>query len=108
MLEFPSLFRNTAGIQTLKMIRDMRSQFREILEDLNLLSEQRRDDGSVVEYSASGLRPNENSDKWNVVKAALFAGLHPNLIRVDYGKRRAALLTKVQCSAPTHCSGAIG
>lgn len=58
---------------TLKMVEQMRGQFRELLVD-----------GGVVSNSRESMQTaNRHGSHWPVVAASLAAGLYPNIARVD-------------------------
>lgn len=78
-------WRNFLSVQTVQMVEDMRRQFRELLQEMGFLrADGRRPDGSD---------PNAYGEAWGVVRAVLAAGLYPNVIRVDFGRKRCKLYT---------------
>ena len=72
-------WRNFLSEQTLRLVRDMREQYRDLLHTCGLIGS--KDDKRVKEVTSA-------VDDWGVVKAVLVAGLYPNLIRIDPGKHR--------------------
>jgi ATP-dependent RNA helicase DHX36 len=76
---------------TLRTAEDMKQQFIDLLAQAGLLPQSStRGDSTEDDY-------NRNGRKWPVVKAALTAGMYPNLVRVDCAggaKSRARFYTK--------------
>ncbi|KAA8498481.1 DExH-box ATP-dependent RNA helicase DExH1 [Porphyridium purpureum] len=77
---------NFLSDSTLRMIQDMRQQFRMLLGDLGFLPRNSKGD---IDWN----RLNENSDNFPLVKGVLVAGLFPNVARVDVRKSRVQLMT---------------
>lgn len=73
----------------MRMARDMREQFRQLLRDGGLLGRSvgvQRQQQQQQEYHRQ--QPDTHKDEWELVKAVLVAGLYPNVARVDPGKHR--------------------
>jgi len=75
-------YRNFLSSSTMRMVSDMRKQFSDLLSSSGILGE-----------LANRAILNRHSGQWPVVKAAICAGLFPNIVRVDFGKRRATLIS---------------
>ena len=65
----------------LKMVRDIREQFRSLLEPTGLVA-------AIGSSADGGLKRLGADQEWELVKALLVAGLYPNLCRVDEGRHR--------------------
>ena len=74
--------------QTVRMIVNLADQYKVLLQERGFLR-------NAEDVAAA----NTFSRSWEVVKAVLCAGLYPNAIRVDSGRKRVKLFTKV-CTAP--------
>ena len=87
-------WQNFLSEQTLRMVRDMREQFRDLLRDAGLIDAGARRAGAGEDVAS----------EWGIVKAVLVAGMYPNLIRVDPGKHRfkTAFLTKTNGKVTPH------
>jgi hypothetical protein len=93
-------WRNFLSSQNLRMVRDMRRQFTDLLRGAGLVRSGGgggggHEHGHVYGRSQGGGggrgvddAANRNAGEWAVVKAALFAGLYPNLLRVDVGRHK--------------------
>jgi hypothetical protein len=79
---------NYLSATTLAMAHDFRKQFLDLLKDAQLVSE--------------AADVNQRAGCWGVVKAALCAGLYPNLIRVDFKKNRCSYFTKENGNVKLH------
>ena len=66
--------RHYLSAPTLRMVSKIKSQYRELLRDASLLPENEQ-------------FADRNSGDWSIVKAALCAGLYPNLVRLSGGER---------------------
>ena len=88
-------WRNFLSEQTLRLVRDMREQYRGLLHTCGLI-------GSKDEERVKGVT--SVADDWGVVKAVLVAGLYPNLIRIDPGKHRfkTSFITKSNGKVTPH------
>ncbi|KAM3567269.1 hypothetical protein VYU27_010582, partial [Nannochloropsis oceanica] len=91
-------WRNFLSGPTLVMVADMRKQFFNLLKDAGLLPQFDSRTGVGREYY------NAHARSWPVVKAALLAGLYPNVIRVDYGKKRPTFFTQTDGTLKLHPS----
>ncbi|KAG1669651.1 3'-5' RNA helicase YTHDC2 [Nymphon striatum] len=88
--------KNFLSSATFEMIAGMRSQ----------LLGQLRASGFVHAKGSGNIRDlNTNSENWAVVKAALFVGLYPNVIRVDGTTNK--LVTRLIKKVKLHCSSVL-
>lgn len=85
------------GSQTVRMVADLSEQYRELLRDSGFLRD-----------AAAETAANQFSGSWEVVKAALCAGLYPNVVRVDWGRKRCKLFTKGHGKIKAHPSSVNG
>ena len=81
--------RNYLSGSVLRMVRDIREQFRQLLVPTGLVASV----GPVSEERSLGLRQTSlehlsKKEEWELVKAVLMAGVYPNLCRVDEGRHR--------------------
>ncbi|KAK6644023.1 hypothetical protein RUM43_000288 [Polyplax serrata] len=88
--------KNFISAATMEMVTGTRAQ----------LLAQLRASGFVRSRPPGDIRDlNSNSENWAVVKAALCAGLYPNLARVD--REQAVLRTKKECKVQFHSTSTI-
>ncbi|CAN0108800.1 unnamed protein product, partial [Scytosiphon promiscuus] len=83
---------NFLSPSALRTASDVRGQFQTLLRDAGLIP---RDREQLAELN----RHSEMPKYWPVVRAAMCSGLYPNLVRVDYGKKKF----KVRPPAPPCC-----
>ena len=101
-------WQNFLSEQTLRMVRDMREQFRELLMDSGLVLQRNNNQKSKNNNNNKNYRNYDDMDdvsnEWGIVKAVLVAGLYPNLIRVDPGRHKfkTAFLTKSNGKVTPH------
>ena len=90
------LFDNFLSGQTLRMIEKMKTQFKRLLQEVGFHDRRRERD-----Y-------NENSNNQALVKAVLVAGLYPNIVRVQEGKKGPPKLKTRKMFEPVHDLGGGG
>jgi ATP-dependent RNA helicase DHX36 len=80
-------WRNYLSGNTLEMMRDMRRQFLQLLETIGFVDKHASGSGSGGMHA---VEPHgRHSDKLMLVRAVMTAGMYPNLVSVEAGKREA-------------------
>ncbi|CAB1115817.1 unnamed protein product [Ectocarpus sp. CCAP 1310/34] len=88
---------NFLSPSALRTASDVRGQFQTLLRDAGLIP---RDREQLAELN----RHSEMPKYWPVVRAAMCSGLYPNLVRVDYGKKKFKLLSADHSTLNPHPS----
>jgi len=74
------------SMNTLSMIGQLRNQFRELLVSIGFATKQSRtctQAQAQAQGRQAGAPENRNSGSWSLISSVIFAGLYPNLLRVD-------------------------
>ncbi|CAM9614623.1 unnamed protein product [Pylaiella littoralis] len=88
---------NFLSPSALRTASEVRGQFQTLLRDAGLIP---RDRDQLAELN----RHSEMPKFWPVVRAAMCSGLYPNLVRVDYGKKKFKLLSADHSTLNPHPS----